>query len=279
MYDRYMFRNVEYVIALKDLLKLRGTATLQDYKDAFERLDTDGSGFIEAEEAAQLFDGAYGGKTPPTEIAAFMKFFDANQDGRISWSEFERGLGAAIMASKKPSSAVSNMLPGEYDDDEDSIDTNPDVSGTITLELDSGKTIEVDAKEYVANLKREAKALKEAIVREKGLGRRQDGFPEFLSKRTPEDEFGGIAGYIASRQGDVKALTEGISPEIVDTMKLLVDFVLEGGQSAKGKNVPKNEMEIELPGSALQQLALWQLVLGYKLREAEATGEYRKLLK
>jgi len=28
----------------------------------------------------------------------------------------------------------------------------------------------------------------------------------------------------------------------------------------------------------LQQLALWQLVLGYKLREAEAKGDYLKLL-
>jgi hypothetical protein len=37
-------------------------------------------------------------------------------------------------------------------------------------------------------------------------------------------------------------------------------------------------MEMELPGSALQQLALWQLVLGYRLREAEAKGEYVRLL-
>jgi hypothetical protein len=271
-----MFRNVEYVIALKDLLQLRGTATLQDYKDAFERLDSDDSGFIEAEEVQQLFDDVYGGKTPPIEIMTFMKFFDQNKDGRISWGEFERGLGAAIMSSKNPS-ALRNMLP-EHDDDDEHIAADLDVSGTLTLELDNGKAIEVDAQEYVDNLKREAKALKEAIAREKGIDRKQDGMPSFLSKRSPEDEFGGIAGYIASRQGDVKALTEGISPDIVDTMKLLVDFVLEGGESAKGKNVPKNEMEIELPGSALQQLALWQLVLGYKLREAEATGEYLKLL-
>ena len=35
---------------------------------------------------------------------------------------------------------------------------------------------------------------------------------------------------------------------------------------------------MEIPGAALQQLALWQLVLGYKLREAEAKGEYMRLL-
>jgi hypothetical protein len=37
-------------------------------------------------------------------------------------------------------------------------------------------------------------------------------------------------------------------------------------------------MEMEIPGSALQQLALWQLVLGYRLREEEARGDYVKLL-
>jgi len=35
---------------------------------------------------------------------------------------------------------------------------------------------------------------------------------------------------------------------------------------------------MEIPGAALQQLALWQLVVGYKLREAEATGDYKKML-
>jgi hypothetical protein len=64
-------------------------------------------------------------------------------------------------------------------------------------------------------------------------------------------------------------------------MKLLVNFVLEGGENkikSKLSNQEKAEMEMEIPGSALQQLALWQLVLGYRLREAEVTGDYMKLL-
>jgi hypothetical protein len=74
-----------------------------------------------------------------------------------------------------------------------------------------------------------------------------------------------------------------MSEEVVDTMKQLVDFVLEGADSKKAqRNKPldadKAQMEMELPGAALQQLALWQLVLGYRLREAEATGEYVRLL-
>jgi Protein of unknown function (DUF760) len=74
-------------------------------------------------------------------------------------------------------------------------------------------------------------------------------------------------------------LTEGISPEIVSTMKMLVEFVLDGGDSGKArKDKRKEDLELEVPGAALQQLALWQLVLGYRLREAEAKGDYLKLL-
>jgi hypothetical protein len=69
-------------------------------------------------------------------------------------------------------------------------------------------------------------------------------------------------------------------------MKLLIDFVLEGGPEGGGSgggrsnaNKPiDKKKEMELPGSALQQLALWQLVIGYRLRETEATGEWRKML-
>merc|ERR1719469_1767469 len=72
-----------------------------------------------------------------------------------------------------------------------------------------------------------------------------------------------IAGYLASRRGDVKSLTEGIKPEIVDTMKKLIGFVLEGSvdnanddEAANMSEREKLELDIELPGSALQQLAL-----------------------
>jgi EF-hand domain pair/Protein of unknown function (DUF760) len=282
---RYMFRNVEYVMALKDLMKLRGSATLQDYKDAFDRLDGDNNGYIESKEVADLLNAVYDGNTPEFEINTFIKFFDQNNDGRISWEEFERGLGAALAAQAPKSPSASFVLGPSDEEEDDEIQMNePEVSGTFQIELEGGQVVEVDAKEYIQNLKDEAQALKDAILRESS-GSRVDssaGAADFLSRRDPRtamDDFGGIANYIASRQGDVKALTQGISPEIVETMKMLIDFVLEGGDSGKGKNVPKEKLEMEIPGSALQQLALWQLILGYRLREAEAKGDYLKLLK
>ncbi len=109
------------------------------------------------------------------------------------------------------------------------------------------------------------------------------GSPNGGSSNTYGEMSGSITGYIASQQGNVKSLTKGISPEILETMKRLVAFVLEGGESGKAAkkgltNEEKAQMEMEIPGTALQQLALWQLVLGYRLREAEVKGDYLKLL-
>ena len=58
---------------------------------------------------------------------------------------------------------------------------------------------------------------------------------------------------------------------------MLIEFVLEG-PAGGGKQAKDKKKEMELPGSALQQLSLWQLVIGYRLRETEATGEWKKML-
>ena len=296
--NSYMFRNAEYVVALKKLMKLRNTASLQDYKEAFNRLDTNNSGFIEANEIATLLNDVYDGRTPAYEVSSFIQFFDQNNDGKVSWDEFEVGLGAALASQSGRKSTFNNVLPrgveedegdnGDDDDDDDEVLDfgEPEVSGRVKIELKDGEQVEVDAKEYIQSLKEEARALKEAIARRNGRGSSKppqvaNGMsPGFLASAMQDgDEYGSITQYLASRQGNVKSLTEGISPEIVETMKMLVDFVLEGGESGNGKGMPKKEeMEMEIPGSALQQLALWQLVLGYKLREAEAKGDYLKIL-
>jgi hypothetical protein len=291
-----MFRNAEYVLALKDVMNLKGKElTLDDYKDAFDRVDTDGNGYIEVSEIQTLFQEVYGeGKVPTYEVSAFLTFFDQNKDGKISWEEFEKGFGVAMATAKSGKGGFAmRLLEGQgygnaHDhDDDDVIDVNTDVSGTIEIELKDGKVVQVDAKEYMETLKEEARKLKEALRREKmGPDQQKERNPNDPAGLIPNNINGGgmdITGYIATRRGDVKSLTEGISPDVVETMKKLVDFVLEGGDSGKAKKnltpQEKAEMEMEIPGSALQQLALWQLVLGYRLREEEVKGDYTKLLK
>ncbi len=293
----YMFRNAEYVLAIRDLMNIRGSASLEDYKKAFNKLDADGSGYIESGEIETLLsEVCEDDELPAYEVETFLKFFDSNNDGRISWEEFERGLGLA--AEKKMKQSKNGRADSPFalagsedeDDEDDFIEADlgePTVSGKIQIEMDNGKMIEVEASEYIDELKREAEALKSALSRE----RRGPGASRALNEPPNPMDMGpgmgdgsdrstGIASYISSLQGDIKSLTKGISPEVVDAMKMLVEFVLDGNTApnrAKEK-VPVNELEMEIPGSALQHLALWQLVLGYKLREEEATGAYKKML-
>lgn len=134
-YVGYLFRNAEYVLALKDLLKIRPRASWDEYKEAFDRMDRDGSGYIELTEIRELFDSVYGnGATPQFEIDAFMEFFDENKDGRISWDEFEKSLGVVSSREQKESTTAllgRSLLVDENntDDDDDVIDINTDVSG------------------------------------------------------------------------------------------------------------------------------------------------------
>ena len=286
----YMFRNAEYVLAIKDLMNLQGGATLEEYKAAFDKLDSDGSGYIEVHEIRQLLADVYHPEEiPAVEITSFLEFFDSNHDGRISWQEFETGLG--IVAESKGPSDPNTALPSQDDEDEeedeDLLLPEPKVSGMIEIEMKNGRVVQVEAREYINELKKEAASLKLALRREQmgpgnvaaaGEGMDMSSPPGAASPSASSDEVG-ISSYIASLQGDFQSLTSGISPDVVESMKMLVDFVLDGGPSGRGKGRSNDkDLEMEIPSSALQQLALWQLVLGYKLREAEATGEYRKML-
>jgi hypothetical protein len=78
--------------------------------------------------------------------------------------------------------------------------------------------VEVEAKEYIESLRAEAEALKKALRREK-LGDAPPGMNGGLLRNGGAPGMN-IATYIASRQGDVKSLTEGVSPEVMETMKL-----------------------------------------------------------
>jgi EF-hand domain pair/Protein of unknown function (DUF760) len=294
----YMFRNAEYVLALRRLMNLQASVTLSDYKMAFDNLDTDRDGYIGVSEIKTLLDQAYTNKpTPAFEIQAFIEFFDKNKDGRVSWQEFQVGLGTAMASSGKSLLLKEGVDDEEDDDDEDDDDDgaygtsgmdNVALSGTIELELENGKVVEVEAQEVIASLQAEAEALRRALAQEKyGVSPTSPSVPAggLPMGASPSDAFGSITSYIASRQGDLKTLTEGISTEIVETMQKLAKYVVDVPVSARKKDGSAmdggegSEVQIQMAGASLQQLALWQLVLGYRLREMEATGEYLGLQK
>jgi len=294
----YMFRNAEYVLALKSLMDIEGEgASLEEYRAAFQRIDVNGSGYLERDEIGKMLEDVYEGQPPVFEITTFLEFFDKNNDGRVSWEEFEDGFSVVTkMSASEIDSKTEQMnalrLPAALDEDDEMVDDifgEPSVSGTIQVELEDGRTIEVDAQKYLNDLKAEALQLKRELAQEKGIDPKALGIPDdtaaagnsLVTQAVPgPGSSGGIASYIASLQGDVKSLTQGISPEVVESMRMLIDFVLEGGPEGGGGNAKTmdKKKEVELPGNALQQLALWQLVVGYRLRENEATGEWKKML-
>ncbi|GMH64678.1 hypothetical protein TrRE_jg6840 [Triparma retinervis] len=276
----YMFRNAEYVLALKELMSIEAH-DVAEYKRAFEKIDKDESGFIERNEIEGMLREVYGVDPPEFEQNTFLRFFDANNDGKISWVEFEKGLG--VVNSEMAAGAVSKQFqfpqggePSSDDDDDLPPDISPTISGLISVELEDGKTIEVEAKDYVKSLRAEAEALKEALKREARDDTANMGLTTGLDPGAPTAG-GGLGGYLSSlNQDNVKALTEGITPDVVDTMRMLVKYVLGGGPSKAG--AIDMDQEVDIPAGALQQLCLWQLVLGYRLREKEAEGDYKEKL-
>ena len=68
----YMFRNAEYLLAIRDLMNIHGpgSSLIEGYKRAFDKLDLDGSGYIKSSEVEDLLTDVYGeGETPAFEVA------------------------------------------------------------------------------------------------------------------------------------------------------------------------------------------------------------------
>ena len=65
--------------------------------------------------------------------------------------------------------------------------------------------------------------------------------------------------------------------QVVSAMRMLVAYILRRpgpeGQASSDEDVLSKEDAVTIEGDKMTQLCLYQLVLGYKLREAEATGE------
>ena len=89
-------------------------------------------------------------------------------------------------------------------------------------------------------------------------------------------------------QQELQQLTGTMSPEVLEAMKGLVTAVLAGigddedGEDMIGNAVAEGNVNkigpntvTEQSGEALAQLCMWQLVVGFNLRELEVREEFR----
>jgi len=199
----------------------------------------------------------YDGVVPSFEVAAFVRLFDTDGDGRISWEEFKACLGAV-----DPPKLLA--VPAEDDDDGSYPQVEPTVSGNVTVELEDGEKIEMDADAYMKQLKAEAISLRAEL---KKINRESELKLQKTQVNTALTD--SLTSYIATMpQAQMEVLTSGISEEVVDAMRDLVSYILklDGGE-------PSEDEQVTMERPKLQQLCLYQLVLGYRLREAEAKGE------
>ena len=143
------------------------------------------------------------------------------------------------------------------DEEEDGEDDDDNTAGGL-----GGMEVEVDAAAYMSELRDEVAKLKEdlsAIRKSKDDVIKKD---LLLYIRTMPKE-------------ELASLTNTISPEVLAAMKGLVSAVMGG--IGEGKKIEPDTIT-EQSGEAMAQLCMWQLVVGYNLRELEVREEMRAAL-
>ena len=179
----------------------------------------------------------------------------------------------------------SLALTGQVEDADDSYDVyNPDTTklkGKIKVKypglpsLAAKETeVEVDANAYMSELRMEVKKLRD------DLEARRSAKEEAIKKD--------LLAYIRTLPAqELRELTSTVSPEVLSAMKGLVNSVMAGlveaGVDRDGKpsdvSVPIGPRTVlEQSGEAVAQLCMWQLVVGYNLRELEVREEMKQQL-
>ena len=146
---------------------------------------------------------------------------------------------------------------------------------TETAVSSPGFEVEVDAQSYMSELRTQVSRLREELDASKQAREEEIRKDLLLYIRTlPEKE--------------LKELTGTMSPEVLEAMKGLVTAVLAGisddgdaGTSVPGVSGNKimPDTVTEQSGEALAQLCMWQLVVGFNLRELEVREEFRASMK
>jgi len=175
------------------------------------------------------------------------------------------------------------LSPHDEDEDDDADILSGDVKGKIRVKYGGSATksdgedsedddntagglggmeVEVDAAAYMSELRDEVAKLKEELS---------------ATRKSNDDAMKkDLLLYIRTMpKEELASLTNTISPEVLAAMKGLVSAVMGG--IGDGKKIEPNTIT-EQSGEAMAQLCMWQLVVGYNLRELEVREEMRAAL-
>ena len=147
-------------------------------------------------------------------------------------------------------------------DSENKIGEEDGVEGDNTVSGLGGMEVEVDAEAYMSELRDEVARLKEELS---------------ATRKSKDDAIKkDLLLYIRTMpKEELASLTNTITPEVLAAMKGLVSAVMNG--IGEGKKIEPNTIT-EQSGEAMAQLCMWQLVVGYNLRELEVREEMRAAL-
>lgn len=172
--------------------------------------------------------------------------------------------------------ATTNLLlSGSEDEDDDEEEHDPlkgKVKGKLKIrygnatkdsEESGGMEMEVDAAAYMSELRSEVSKLREE------LKTTRQAKEEALRKD--------LLTYIRTLpQQELQSLTNTISKDVLVAMKGLVNVVLGGISDGEGEIGPNTVTE--QTSESMAQLCMWQLVVGYNLRELEVREEMKNQL-
>eukprot|EP00613_Pedinella_sp_CCMP2098_P080147 CAMPEP_0171955532 /NCGR_PEP_ID=MMETSP0993-20121228/113387_1 /TAXON_ID=483369 /ORGANISM="non described non described, Strain CCMP2098" /LENGTH=330 /DNA_ID=CAMNT_0012601815 /DNA_START=1 /DNA_END=996 /DNA_ORIENTATION=+ len=138
------------------------------------------------------------------------------------------------------------------------------VTGTIKVTGGDGTVIEVDADAYMAELRGEVDKLRGDLM---SLASKQEERHDEREDALAND----LVSYVNGLPKDEMAeLTTGIQSEVLESMEALVYGILRQFGVTEGERLMLNSSD------ALQKLCMWQLVIGYNLRELEVREEFKR---
>jgi len=136
----------------------------------------------------------------------------------------------------------------------------PPVEGQVKVNV-MGEEVSIDADAYMAELREDVETLRKEL----------DLVEEARREATQAD----LLAYVrALPEQQMAALTSEITDDVLDGMKKLVYSIMKG----MGTSSVEANTQLQQSGSAMAQLCMWQLAIGYNLRELEVKDLLSKQL-